>query len=743
MSQKEKLRKNRFLRNRRSFILLTILCMGIGFAFLSSNLTITGNTSVSGNSWNVYFTNVQVTDSSVEASVVPTTTGTNTTSIDYTVTLDKPGDFYEFTVDAVNDGTIDAMIQNVNMTSLDSDVAKYLTYTATYINGVTLASNDVLAKNTTETYKVRIEYKKDISASDLSEESVNLNLTFGVNYQQSSNNSKLSEFTALVKNNALRDRNIDFSQQSSNTNGNGLYILESTKTDTYPIYYYRGAVDNNNALFAGYCWKIVRTTETGGTKLIYNGTPGPIYTEFEKINRSSYINVTNESDYVYTFDETNKIWKNTTSTEGQEVEISFSIDASGDYFFHYNVNTDNHSWVEASIYKNGEEIAVIDDFEGLKENTIDLYNLSSSTTFTIKFRKYSDEINEDGITFYVEKGIGNTVLGCANKQEATQLSSKSSFQENDSSLAYVGYMYGEVYDMKTRTINGGEGYLYGNSFVYNNGTYTLVDTSSQVGNSRHYSCFNETGVCENVYYVFGKYYTNAADYITLANGKTVEDALNEMNVNSHDSLIKQTIDSWFENSLQSYFTSNSKNYINYLEDTIWCNDRSLDESESEFTIPFSQSGWNPNGGNISVSSVYYTPRIRKDNGTPTLECSSKNDSFTVAESATGNGALTYPVGLLTADEVMLAGAQSGNNYDYYLYTGQKWWTMSPYLINGSLGGTRASIALFGVYENGSTNNFWIRESNNGIRPSISLKPEVKIATGGDGTSLHPYEFVLE
>ena len=62
-----------------------------------------------------------------------------------------------------------------------------------------------------------------------------------------------------------------FSQISSDTNGKGLYILSSTVNDQYPILYYRGAVENNNVKFANFCWKIVRTTETGGVKLIYNG----------------------------------------------------------------------------------------------------------------------------------------------------------------------------------------------------------------------------------------------------------------------------------------------------------------------------------------------------------------------------------------------------------------------------------------------------------------------------------------
>ena len=66
---------------------------------------------------------------------------------------------------------------------------------------------------------------------------------------------------------------IDFSQISSDTNGKGLYTLHGTESNTNPIMYYRGAVENNNVKFANFCWKIVRTTETGGVKLIYNGEP--------------------------------------------------------------------------------------------------------------------------------------------------------------------------------------------------------------------------------------------------------------------------------------------------------------------------------------------------------------------------------------------------------------------------------------------------------------------------------------
>ena len=204
MKEKDKLRKNRFMRNKKSFIFLLILCLGVGFAFLSTQLNITGNTSVSGNKWSVYFDNVQVTEGSVDASVVPTTSGNTTTSIEYTVNLDKPGDFYEFTVDAVNAGTIDAMIDSINMTNLDTDVAKYLNYTATYLDGKELAQNDVLKATKTATYKVRVEYKKNIESTDLDEVGVNLTLAFVINYVQSTIKPIESKFAKLVRSSAYQ-----------------------------------------------------------------------------------------------------------------------------------------------------------------------------------------------------------------------------------------------------------------------------------------------------------------------------------------------------------------------------------------------------------------------------------------------------------------------------------------------------------------------------------------------------------
>lgn len=62
------------------------------------------------------------------------------------------------------------------------------------------------------------------------------------------------------------DTNVDFNSTPTDANS-GVYTIASTASDTYPVHYYRGNIDNNNVLFAGFCWKMVRTTSTGWCKV--------------------------------------------------------------------------------------------------------------------------------------------------------------------------------------------------------------------------------------------------------------------------------------------------------------------------------------------------------------------------------------------------------------------------------------------------------------------------------------------
>lgn len=82
-------------------------------------------------------------------------------------------------------------------------------------------------------------------------------------------NDKLYDTLATMPNKT--DENLDYTEGAKETE-NGLYKIYSTKDNTYPIYFYRGNVTENNVIFGDYCWQIVRTTENGGTKMIFNGT---------------------------------------------------------------------------------------------------------------------------------------------------------------------------------------------------------------------------------------------------------------------------------------------------------------------------------------------------------------------------------------------------------------------------------------------------------------------------------------
>ena len=97
----------------------------------------------------------------------------------------------------------------------------------------------------------------------------NPNLPISDNYDDGNGTNTLFY---KIKSSADKYTRIDFSKQSSEDGTKGIYTTTNTDNGV-PVYYYRGAVDNNHVIFANFCWRIVRKTETGGVKLIYDGVP--------------------------------------------------------------------------------------------------------------------------------------------------------------------------------------------------------------------------------------------------------------------------------------------------------------------------------------------------------------------------------------------------------------------------------------------------------------------------------------
>ena len=204
-----------------------------------------------------------------------------------------------------------------------------------------------------------------------------------------------------------------------------------------------------------------------------------------------------------------------------------------------------------------------------------------------------------------------------------------------------------------------------------------------------------------------------------AGGKWATTAYESTHANVVNSNIKGEIDKWFSTS-----SLNTEENLEKIEDAVYCNDRRID------TV----SGY-VNGLGYETNQTAYMARNRfytnKTTSIPDLSCS-KNDSFTVRDE-NGNGDLTYPVGILTADEIVLAGGLYGsNNTDYYLNVGSSnyYWTLSPLNFGDS------GAIEFRVRKSGTLNGYDFVNAY-GVRPVVSLAAGTEIT--GLGTETSPFE----
>ena len=164
-------------------VIVCIFSLSIIYSTLNVVLTIQGNAKVSAADWDIYLSNPKVTRGSTTDNL-PVIKSKST--LEFSTTLNMPGDFYEFTVDVVNDGAIDAMIENIVKTpDLTLEQTKYLKYEVSYANGESIENKQVLYKDTSMPIKVRIEYRKDLNNNDLPIGQVVLDLSLTLEYVQS------------------------------------------------------------------------------------------------------------------------------------------------------------------------------------------------------------------------------------------------------------------------------------------------------------------------------------------------------------------------------------------------------------------------------------------------------------------------------------------------------------------------------------------------------------------------------
>jgi len=175
----------------------------------------------------------------------------------------------------------------------------------------------------------------------------------------------------------------------------------------------------------------------------------------------------------------------------------------------------------------------------------------------------------------------------------------------------------------------------------------------------------------------------------------------------------EQLETWYQNNLASYAAKLDTN-------AGFCSDRTPSTSSSSIN----------NSGGTGTTQTYYGGYIRLiTNKTPEITCTNSSDLYTVSSSNKGNKTLTYPIGLITADEVSMAGGVWGTtNQNYYLYNGQNYWSLSP-----------SGYPNAGVLSVGSAGPLLSYTSVNhtlGVRPVINLKANTTFT--GKGTINDPY-----
>ena len=488
-----------------------------------------------------------------------------------------------------------------------------------------------------------------------------------------------------------------------------LYTGEGADTYANPVYYYKGNVQNNNVLFAGFCWKIVRTTETGGVKIVYNGVQKD-KVQISPLEQSSYVNINNDTTYPYTFDSTSKTWVSTNKTDSKTGTITFTVETAGDYYLSYSVSSEAN-YDKAKFYKNETVIGDSNGYSGTVSGTIALTGLTTSDVIKVEYTKDSSGASgSDTVTFSIGKAVGDPVKSCNNTGTDSQIGT-SAFNNDYNSPAYVGYMHNTVYPVTQKSMSTQSNIVFGNSFTYANGTYTLKDTKTVATwssgyntiNNNHYTCMTTGTTCTSIYYV---YYTSTstAYYITLTNGKSVNDALFEMlyanDLNKNDSTIKNYIDKWYIDNLKAY--------ENKLEDTVFCNDRRI----------LNLNGWEPNGGD-TTNFLYFK---NYDTSNKSLVCANETDRFSMSNP---KAKLSYPIGLLSMPELSLAGYGGS----HYFNNGQDVWLVSP--VNFDYFDAYVWVAF-----SGGLTSYKLYNSR-GVRPSVSLKPNTYFSSG-DGSFTNPF-----
>ena len=347
-------------------------------------------------------------------------------------------------------------------------------------------------------------------------------------------------------------------------------------------------------------------------------------------------------------------------------------------------------------------------------NTYTINNITSTKTCTITFKFVNP---------YASGTLGYKILE-DNPTRTIRSSFNTTFTENTTGTLFTATEK-NVHNTTDTTV-----YYYAgnttNNWVKFAGYYWRIIRTNADGSIRMLYSGTSTDTTEG--YIGKSAFSSSDDspkYVGYMYGEN-DDTLEDIRTNTNNSTIKGAIDNWY--------ASNMTSYTKYLSTTaVYCNDRNLHSGDT-----YTNSKGNGLGFSYAPSARVYT------NYTPTYDCTEVSDAFSVDNTS---AKLTYPIALMTADEIVRAGGKMNTRLTspyawYYLNSANgsitgigAWWSLSP------IGWDSLSPCMFvadGSYISGSLYSFAM--GGGVVRPVISLKSNV-VWSSGDGTATNPYQIV--
>ena len=224
-----------------------VLLMAVGYAAFQTVLNIQGTSNITS-SWNVKITNV------TSKNIVGTASNNGDPSFEelsatFKTSLQAPGDSIEYDITVSNAGTLNAKLDNINLSDTNNPAIKFTA------SGMT--KGDVITAGSTKILTVKVEYLSSVSEQPTNTTST---LTVDLDYSQATSNTPSEE--------SASDKLI----ATTVTTGDGLYA------DTYEEgrYIYRGLNPNNYIIFNGESWRIIAVENDGTLKIRKNESIGNI-----------------------------------------------------------------------------------------------------------------------------------------------------------------------------------------------------------------------------------------------------------------------------------------------------------------------------------------------------------------------------------------------------------------------------------------------------------------------------------